>query len=71
MPPHNQRDAYLAGCAAAFARDLEGVLKRDPLQWYNFFPFWQEPTHSSQRGTAGGRDSLRASPSSTTSSQTL
>ena len=42
MPPHNQRDAYLRECAVNFARDLESVLKRDPLQWYNFYPFWRE-----------------------------
>jgi predicted LPLAT superfamily acyltransferase len=44
MPPHNQRDAYLQECATNFARDLESVLKRDPLQWYNFYPFWREPS---------------------------
>ena len=42
MPPHNERDAYLRECAARFASDLETVLKRDPLQWYNFYPFWEE-----------------------------
>lgn len=40
MPPHHERDAYLKNCAENFARDLESVLRRDPLQWYNFFPFW-------------------------------
>jgi predicted LPLAT superfamily acyltransferase len=40
MPRHDQRDAYLRECAARFAADLETVLKRDPLQWYNFYPFW-------------------------------
>jgi predicted LPLAT superfamily acyltransferase len=42
MPPHHQRDAYLRDCAARFAHDLETLLKRDPLQWYNFFPFWDQ-----------------------------
>jgi predicted LPLAT superfamily acyltransferase len=42
MPPHHERDAYLRDCAAHFARDLEIILKRDPLQWYNFFPFWEK-----------------------------
>jgi predicted LPLAT superfamily acyltransferase len=41
-PPHGQRDDYLRDCAARFARDLEGVLERDPFQWYNFFPFWEQ-----------------------------
>jgi predicted LPLAT superfamily acyltransferase len=41
MPLHNERDAYLKSCAANFARDLESVMRRDPFQWYNFFPFWE------------------------------
>ncbi|HEU5396929.1 MAG TPA: lysophospholipid acyltransferase family protein [Verrucomicrobiae bacterium] len=44
MPPHDQRDAYLENCAARFAENLEGVLRRDPLQWYNFYPFWKTET---------------------------
>ena len=43
MPPRDQRDEYLRECAVRFAADLEGVVKRDPLQWYNFFPFWNPP----------------------------
>jgi predicted LPLAT superfamily acyltransferase len=42
MPPHNERDAYLRSCAARFAADLESIVKQDPLQWYNFYPFWKE-----------------------------
>ena len=42
MPPRNQRDAYLAGCAARFVANMESVLRRDPLQWYNFYPFWKK-----------------------------
>jgi predicted LPLAT superfamily acyltransferase len=41
MPAHAQRDAYLKDCATRFASDLVTILKRDPLQWYNFYPFWQ------------------------------
>ncbi|HEY3861699.1 MAG TPA: hypothetical protein VGO59_07415 [Verrucomicrobiae bacterium] len=43
MPPRHQRDACLRDCAARFSRDLETILKRDPLQWYNFYPFWRCP----------------------------
>jgi predicted LPLAT superfamily acyltransferase len=50
-PPRDQRDGYLRDCAARFAGDLETILKRDPLQWYNFFPFWED---------AGSRADLRA-----------
>ncbi|HVU26411.1 MAG TPA: hypothetical protein VHG71_01585 [Verrucomicrobiae bacterium] len=42
MPPHHQRDAYLRDCAARFAANLEKILLRDPMQWYNFFPFWEK-----------------------------
>ena len=48
LPPHDQRDAYLRDCAARFAADLEAILRRDPLQWYNFFPFWREPAAQTQ-----------------------
>jgi predicted LPLAT superfamily acyltransferase len=41
LPPHDQRDARLRQCAAAFASNLERIAQRDPLQWYNFFPFWE------------------------------
>jgi predicted LPLAT superfamily acyltransferase len=43
MPSHHERDAYLRDCAARFAADLESVVRRDPFQWYNFYPFWEKP----------------------------
>jgi predicted LPLAT superfamily acyltransferase len=43
MPAHHLRDEYLKNCAAEFAKNLETILKRDPLQWYNFYPFWEKP----------------------------
>ena len=43
MPAHHERDAYLRQCAQSFADNLESVLKRDPLQWYNFYAFWNAP----------------------------
>jgi predicted LPLAT superfamily acyltransferase len=48
MPPHNERDAYLRDCAAHFVRDLESIVKRDPLQWYNFYPFWENRQERAQ-----------------------
>jgi len=42
-PPHHERDEYLKQCAAQFAANLETVVKRDPFQWYNFYPFWDTP----------------------------
>lgn len=41
MPAHHERAAYLKKCVANYARDLESVMRRDPFQWYNFFPFWE------------------------------
>ncbi len=46
-PPRQERDAHLRQCAAQFAANLEGIVKRDPLQWYNFFPYWSEPESKS------------------------
>lgn len=40
IPPRSERDAYLRSCASRFAESLEGIVRRDPLQWYNFYPFW-------------------------------
>jgi predicted LPLAT superfamily acyltransferase len=40
-PPHNERDAHLRNCALQFAANLENIVRRDPLQWYNFFPYWE------------------------------
>ena len=51
MPSHNQRDEYLKSCAAKFAGDLESVLKRDPFQWYNFFPFWEDHQAAAPRSS--------------------
>jgi predicted LPLAT superfamily acyltransferase len=49
LPSHHERDAYLQKCAALFAANLESVLQRDPLQWYNFFPFWEQSVAASRR----------------------
>jgi len=43
-PPHHERDAHLQQCAAQFAKNLECIVRRDPFQWYNFFPYWDEAT---------------------------
>jgi len=55
MPARHQRDAYFQGCATRFARDLEGILKRDPFQWYNFFPFWEPGAGSVPVGDGSAR----------------
>ena len=44
MPVYHQRDQYLRDCVGQFVANLERVLRRDPLQWYNFYPFWVPST---------------------------
>ena len=48
MPPRHQRDTAMRDYAVCYSRDLETVLKRDPFQWYNFFPFWNKPAAAAQ-----------------------
>lgn len=44
------RAAVMAHMAQAYADRLAHYCQRAPLQWFNFFPFWQEP---GQRGHGG------------------
>jgi predicted LPLAT superfamily acyltransferase len=37
----SQRDAIIAGLAQRFAARLEHYLLMEPLQWFNFYPFWR------------------------------
>ncbi len=67
LPNHDQRDAYLRECAQKFSANLESVLQRDPLQWYNFYPFWNPPPLRSAPAPFGGNPtpSARARAAST------
>jgi predicted LPLAT superfamily acyltransferase len=38
--PRRNREAALAGYVARYARWLEALCRRAPLDWYNFFHFW-------------------------------
>lgn len=60
MPAHSKRAAYLAECATRFARDLESVLKRDPLQWYNFYPFWEDAAANSKLQSANATETTNS-----------
>lgn len=42
--PRGKREAALAGYARLYAERLTALLKRSPLDWFNFFPFWNQ-TH--------------------------
>lgn len=61
-PPHHQRDAHLRQCVAQFATNLESVVRRDPLQWYNFFPFWEETPAASGTPTQPAQPAVMATP---------
>lgn len=52
-PPHHERDAHLRKCAMQFAANLETIVRRDPLQWYNFFPYWERNAEDDSRNSAG------------------
>jgi hypothetical protein len=50
----------LSECARRFAQDLETVLRRDPLQWYNFYPFWETDQTQPEPRTNGSLDPIPA-----------
>jgi predicted LPLAT superfamily acyltransferase len=41
--PHQGRDEALDDLVAAYAARLEFFCQRAPLQWFNFYDFWQVP----------------------------
>lgn len=43
--PRKTREAALQEHAMQFSAWLEGELRRSPLDWFNFFPFWDQVTH--------------------------
>lgn len=40
-----QRQAAMAGYARQYAQWLERIVAQSPLAWFNFFHFWQQPSH--------------------------
>ncbi|GIX37513.1 MAG: hypothetical protein KatS3mg128_1096 [Silanimonas sp.] len=42
--PRARREAALAEQAARFAATLEAACRRSPLDWFNFYPFWDQAT---------------------------
>lgn len=41
--PRGRREAAMAGYAQRFAVAVGGLLARSPYDWFNFFPFWDQP----------------------------
>jgi predicted LPLAT superfamily acyltransferase len=48
--PRKDRERALAELAADYARRLEVFCRRAPLQWYNFYDFWQLPAMEGRDG---------------------
>ena len=40
--PRGARDAALQDCAHRYAQWLEQQVTQSPLDWFNFFPFWDQ-----------------------------
>jgi predicted LPLAT superfamily acyltransferase len=49
--PRKEREQALAELAADYARRLEVFCRRAPLQWYNFYDFWQLPAKEGRDGS--------------------
>jgi predicted LPLAT superfamily acyltransferase len=41
--PRKERDAALARYAQLYANAVTDLLRRSPYDWFNFFPFWDQP----------------------------
>jgi predicted LPLAT superfamily acyltransferase len=49
-----ERKSALAAYAQRYARRLEAYCQRAPLQWFNFFDFWQETTRMNMTQVSPG-----------------
>jgi predicted LPLAT superfamily acyltransferase len=65
--PRKQRQQALAGWVQKYADALEQAARRAPLQWFNFYDFWQMPLepqgrqiHAASAGAAPCSDSAPA-----------
>ena len=47
--PRGQRNEHIAALAAVFVQRLEALLVKAPYDWFNFFPFWAQPTEPTSR----------------------
>ncbi len=49
MLPRAQRQQAMTGYAAGFVQWIEQRLCESPLDWFNFYPFWDQPRHVASR----------------------
>jgi len=47
--PRGKRDEALDGYLQRFAERLEAYCRKAPYNWFNFFPFWEDATPTTQR----------------------
>ncbi len=52
--PRGQRDHALQSLAQRFADALEKQCEQAPFQWFNFYPYWQAPSESTEEQTSRG-----------------
>ncbi len=52
--PRRNRQAHLQQLAQAYANQLEHHCRRQPLQWFNFFDFWQLPASTAPTAAVTG-----------------
>ncbi len=55
MPPRANREEFLRRNVAQYAARLEATIRRYPYQWYNFYPFWDEPSPSPGLAGSNGK----------------
>jgi predicted LPLAT superfamily acyltransferase len=48
----SERDAVIAAWAQRFAERLEHYLRIEPLQWFNFYPFWRNESEDASQPRA-------------------
>lgn len=41
--PRRNRDAALTACVQHYVERITELLRRSPYDWFNFFPFWEQP----------------------------
>ena len=51
--PRKQRTAAIQHCVEKYAARLEDYCIKAPLQWFNFYDFWQQPDDTKQESKQG------------------
>jgi predicted LPLAT superfamily acyltransferase len=68
--PRNARQQTFDTLTAAYAQRLQHYCLRTPLQWFNFYDFWQMPAADTASPKAGHDDTSSATAATTTTTPT-